>query len=333
MDVTVVFSRMIMLVLIMLVGYIATIKKVFNKYANANFAALITYVTVPALVISSVEGAGEFGTKADTLFVLLTATLMYFFSVILARFTPKLFRTDADTEGILQFLTVFTNNGFMGLPVVQAIFGTGALFYASLYGIPNNLLIYSYGIYLITKGSQKSKANWKAIAMNPGNLASVFAVFIFLFDIKLPALVMDTATSIGNITSPLAMIIIGSSLADIKILDAFKGMKIYALRHLPDACGPVVPVVGNEGLFDESDHAGHPRHHRSHAGPGHGGGTVHAIRRKHGLRDQIRLPVDNVVRHNDPVACLSAVLIFGGPIRKGWVFFIIRIRRSSVLES
>lgn len=228
MDVTVVFSRMIMLVLIMLVGYIATIKKVFNKYANANFAALITYVTVPALVISSVEGAGEFGTKADTLFVLLTATLMYFFSVILARFTPKLFRTDADTEGILQFLTVFTNNGFMGLPVVQAIFGTGALFYASLYGIPNNLLIYSYGIYLITKGSQKSKANWKAIAMNPGNLASVFAVFIFLFDIKLPALVMDTATSIGNITSPLAMIIIGSSLADIKILDAFKGMKIYA---------------------------------------------------------------------------------------------------------
>lgn len=227
MDVTVVFSRMVMLMLIMLVGYIATIKKVFNKHANANFAALINYVTVPALVISSVEGAGEFGAKADTLFVLLTATLMYFFAIILARFTPKLFRVDADTEGTLQFVTVFTNNAFMGLPVVQAIFGTGALFYASLYGIPNNLLLYSLGVYLLTKGSQKSKANWKAIAMHPGNLASVFAVCVFLFDIKLPALVMDTATSIGNITAPLAMLIIGSSLVDINIMDAFKGTKIY----------------------------------------------------------------------------------------------------------
>ena len=129
-----------MLVMIMFVGYLATVMKVFDKHANANFAALITYVTVPSLVIASVEGAGEVGTKSDTLFVLLTATLMYLFTVGLAKFSPKLFRADKETEGIIEFLTIFTNNGFMGLPVVQAIFGTGALFYASLYGIPNNLL-------------------------------------------------------------------------------------------------------------------------------------------------------------------------------------------------
>ncbi len=227
MDVRVVFGRMIMLVLIMFVGYLATVMKVFDKHANANFAALITYVTVPALVIASVEGAGEVGSKSDTLFVLLTATLMYLFTVGLAKFSPKLFRADKETEGIIEFLTIFTNNGFMGLPVVQAIFGTGALFYASLYGIPNNLLIYSLGVFLIAKGSKKSRANWKAILLNPGNIASLFAVFVFLFDIKLPTLVMDTATSIGNITSPLAMIIIGASLADIDILGAFKEWKIY----------------------------------------------------------------------------------------------------------
>jgi len=218
---------MIMLVMIMFVGYLATVMKVFDKHANANFAALITYVTVPALVIASVEGAGEVGTKSDTLFVLLTATLMYLFTVGLAKFSPKLFRADKETEGIIEFLTIFTNNGFMGLPVVQAIFGTGALFYASLYGIPNNLLIYSLGVFLIAKGSKKSRASWKAILLNPGNLASLFAVFVFLFDVKLPASVMDTATSIGNITSPLAMIIIGASLADIDILGAFKEWKIY----------------------------------------------------------------------------------------------------------
>lgn len=228
MDSSVVLNQMVMLMLIVVVGYITAKSGVLSKTANLNFAGLINYVTVPALILSSTSAAGQVGTKWDSIFVLIMAVLSYVFFIGLAFLTPKLFRVQADQAGILQFLTVFANNGFMGFPVVQAIFGTGALFYASIYNIPNNLLVYSIGIYMITKGQKSSQIDWRTILMNPATIASFLALFFFFFDIELPSVIAQTATSIGGITSPLAMFIIGSSMADIDLVAAAKNVKLYA---------------------------------------------------------------------------------------------------------
>lgn len=227
MDPRVVLHQMLVLMLILVVGYIVAKTGVLEKHANLNFATLINYVTVPALIISSTSGAAELGSKFDSIFVLIMAVFSYVLFIGLALITPKLFKVQPDEEGIIQFLTVFANNGFMGFPVVQAIFGTGALFYASIYNIPNNLLLYSIGIYMITKGKRLNTISWRVILTNPATIASVLALFFFFSDIQLPSILTQATESLGNITSPLAMFLIGSSMADIDLLAALRNVKLY----------------------------------------------------------------------------------------------------------
>lgn len=227
MDPRVVLHQMLVLMLILVVGYIVAKTGVLEKHANLNFATLINYVTVPALIISSTSGAAKVGSKFDSIFVLIMAVFSYVLFIGLALITPKIFKVQPDEEGIIQFLTVFANNGFMGFPVVQAIFGTGALFYASIYNIPNNLLLYSIGIYMITKGKRLNTISWRVILTNPATIASVLALFFFFFDIQLPSILTQATESLGNITSPLAMFLIGSSMADIDLLAAIRNVKLY----------------------------------------------------------------------------------------------------------
>lgn len=221
------FQQMVVLMLIMLIGFLAAKKRIFSEQANKDFSSLVNYVTAPALILSSTAGAGEVGTKGDSLFVLLMATLSYVFFIALSFLTPKIFRAKKGEDGIIQFLTVFANNGFMGFPVVLAIFGTGGLFYASIYNIPNNLMLYSIGILMVAKGNRDNNISWKFILMNPANIAAFIALFCFFTDTQLPTVFLEMAESIGNITSPLAMMIIGASMAKMELHSAFKDVKLY----------------------------------------------------------------------------------------------------------
>lgn len=255
MDVGVVFQQMLILMSIMLLGYLTSKRGLFEKHANLNFATLVNYVTVPAMILASTAGAGEVGSKADSIYMLLLAVSLYAILFLLSFLTPKIFRVSPDAVGIVQFLTVFANNGFMGFPVVEAIFGSGALFYAAIFNIPNNLLIYSLGVLLITKGRKENVASFRTILTNPANIAAVVAMFCFFFDIQLPDMIMKTASSLGDITSPLAMFLIGSSMADIDLKSAFQSKKMYVfalfrMLLLPVALWPVLRLfVSNETML------------------------------------------------------------------------------------
>lgn len=127
----------------------------------------------------------------------------------------------------MQFLTVFSNIGFMGFAVIDSIFGGGGLFYASIYNIPNGLLIFSLGIYLLTKGRTENKFNFRKLLFMPANIAAILSLIFFLFDITLPSTILATASSIGNITTPLAMILIGMAMVNINIKKALTDVRMY----------------------------------------------------------------------------------------------------------
>lgn len=233
-----------MLMIIMLLGYWVARFKLLDEDAEMNFATLINYVTVPALILSSASGTGMTGAKLDSLWILLLSTGFYAFFYILAFGMPKLFRATPDEKGVFQFVTVFANNGFMGLPVVQAIFGTGGLFYAAIINIPNNILVYSLGIYLVSKGKQAHNIDLRKLFYNPAILSAVLALVIFLLDIPLPRMVMKTATSLGNVTSPLAMFIIGMSMVRIDIHQAIVDLRLYLFAILRMLLIPALMWLG-----------------------------------------------------------------------------------------
>lgn len=228
-DMTNVITKMCMLFVIMMTGYLANKWHVLDAEGNKKYSSLVVNITAPALILASASDKNLAGSKKDALFVLAIAVLMYLFLILVSFFVRHLFRIPRGEEGVYRFMTIFGNNAFMGIPVVEAIFHN--VFYAALFNLPNNLLIYSYGGYLLSKkgagGNENMRFRWRNVC-NPGVIAAFIALVMFLAGLKFPAPVTDTLNCVGAVTTPLSMLVIGSSLAELSLKETFQSVRVYA---------------------------------------------------------------------------------------------------------
>lgn len=230
-DMTKVITKMCMLFVIMMTGYLGNKLGVLDDAGNKKYSTLVVNITAPALILASASDTNLAGSRRDALFVLLIACGMYLFLMLASMLNRFLFRLPKGKDGVYRFMTVFGNNAFMGIPVVEAVFNN--VFYAALFNLPNNILIYSYGRYLLAKDSggpaehEKITFSWKNVC-NPGVIAAVTALVMFLAGLRFPAPVTDTLNTVGAITTPLSMLVIGSSLANLSLKETFKNVRVYA---------------------------------------------------------------------------------------------------------
>lgn len=137
-----------------------------------------------------------------------------------------------ENKALWQFMILFTNAGFMGLPAIQAILGDKAMLYGALFLLPLNCLMYGYGESLFRKGGFSFKK-----FMNGPMIASVVALILCILNIKLPYILGQTCTYVGNVTTPLSMMVIGAGLVkmDIKELLDLKlwGFTLFKMVLLP----------------------------------------------------------------------------------------------------
>lgn len=127
-------------------------------------------------------------------------------------------------------MIIFGNLGFMGIPLVRAMLGDRYIILLVIYLLGFNLLAYSYGIFLAMRMSPKKESFTIGRMFNAGTIASVLSVVIFFFGIGFPAPVSSFLSSMGNMTVPLSMILIGISLgnADLKALAGEKENYIFS---------------------------------------------------------------------------------------------------------
>lgn len=138
-------------------------------------------------------------------------------------------------------MVMFSNNAFMGYPVVSALFGNSAIFYATIFNMLFNLMVFSLGMYLIRKDAGvdgymeeapvRPKERIRVIrqVLNNGVIASAVALIIYFGGIQLPAVITETCSFIGNICMPLSMMVIGSSIANYPLKDIFSEKKVYLI--------------------------------------------------------------------------------------------------------
>lgn len=225
MDIGNVIEKMIMLFCIMLIGFVGNKAGVLDATGNKKFSALVVNITAPALILASSADENLSGSKSSAVFMLLAAFGVYLFLLLLSFLAGYVLRKEPGGSGLYRFMTVFGNNAFMGIPVVDAIFGT--VFYAAIFNLPNNLLIYSLGSYLLSgKEGEKSSFSIKQI-LNPGTLSAAVALVMFLCNLRFPAPVLGTLQTVGCVTTPLSMLVIGSTLAESSIGSTLGNWKIY----------------------------------------------------------------------------------------------------------
>lgn len=242
MDIMVVFQTMLKLFLLLILGFVLFKCHIFDEYTNKKISALIVNVASPMLIISSI--AGVEGSNKSIVFLMIGAgILMYIGFIILGKIINRIFPFPKKDWPVYECMVVFANTGFMGYPVLLDVFGQEAVFYASLIHMAFNFFVYTYAIMCLTKGDDSEfKLNFKQL-LTPGSILIFVGIFIYLFDIQLPSVLMDTINSVGSLTAPLSMMMIGSSLAVYPIKDSFTDWRSYVFAFVRLMIVPFVTMI------------------------------------------------------------------------------------------
>lgn len=255
MSITVVLLQMIKLFIIMCVGYLLYKIKLLDDHTRVHLTKILLYVTTPALIIHSfIENAGaEKKEMLPGLFVI--AAAMYILLPVVGLIITFVLRVKRQHQGLYMFMTVFSNVGFMGFPVCDALYGTEGVFYAAVFNCVFNICVFTMGVVLVNypkdSNDKRHVLNAKKL-LNPGILCCFIAVIIFLFEVPVPGVIMEALDSVGGLTSPLAMMLVGASLAMMDIREMFGDIRAYIytiIRQLalPLAAWPVIERFVSDG--------------------------------------------------------------------------------------
>lgn len=231
MNILSVISQMGILLAIIAVGFAAAKCNVFPEGTNKVLAQLVIVVTNPCVVLYSVLGSERILTNGEVL--LLTAIALGVFAVLilLGRLLPNLLRCPKADIDLYRFMTTFANMGFMGFPVVRALYGDGAVFYASIFNLVFQFVVYTYGVALLAPKDSKHRFSWKTL-ISPIIIASVLAYIFYLTDFAAPEVLIDGLGMLGNVTSPVAMLVIGIALSKVSLREVFGNWRLYVLNGI-----------------------------------------------------------------------------------------------------
>lgn len=229
-------QQMVVLFLLMAVGYYCYRKEIITDEVSKKLSMIVVNIANPAMILTGCMGEGKIQGR-ELLMVAVLIVAVYASLLLLALLIPLLLRIEKKSRGTYQVMTVFSNIGFMGFPVVAALYGNEAVLYAALFTIPYNILIYTYGIAALQpaekKGSLKESFSLSRI-LNVGVIACVITVIVYLCRIPVPSFIKTTVTHLSNLTAPLSMMVIGASLAtiDLKKLFTDKKLLLFSLVKL-----------------------------------------------------------------------------------------------------
>lgn len=211
------------------IGFFACRLKVLKSESQEHLVSLILNITLPCMLVNSICGntlsEDSFKMTVET-FIL--SAIYFILAILAAEALVKLFRVREENDiGVYKIIFTSINAGFMGLPVTMAVFGNEAVYYMALHNIVLNVVLYSFCIVQLNSGAGRAVIG-KALKKlaSPCIIGAVLGVVLLFAGIKIPDYLAGIIQPVGNVTIPVAMMIVGIQLADGKILDCFRNKKL-----------------------------------------------------------------------------------------------------------
>lgn len=232
------FQQMLVLFAYMLIGYWGCKKGKIDEAAGSKISWLVVNVATPMMIISTVvNGDGKIEGKMLAVTAVL-ATCLFIGVLLFAQLIPIVFKEKEDA-GEFKLMTLFSNVGFMGFPLIQAAYGNDALLYGAIFLVPYNIMLYTYGVNVVDKRGNKT-FNLKKV-LNAGVIACFLAITIYLLGIPVPRFVKSLSSGLSNLNAPLSMIVIGISLTKTSLKQLFCDVKMLGFAFVKLI---VVPILG-----------------------------------------------------------------------------------------
>ncbi|MBQ2926047.1 MAG: AEC family transporter [Ruminiclostridium sp.] len=237
MTILTVFLQMLALLVMIAAGVIAAKGKMLDTHTNAKMSTMIVNIFNPMLILSSAAGAVGQVPLQRILLVFGIALGMFLFFILAGMVLTRFFSKDPVQRKIYQLMFVFSNLGFIGIPVVSSVLGAEYVVYVSQFLLIYNLVFYTYGRTLM-----RGRFNLAALRslINPGNIACVLAMVLVLANIQLPGFLHTAVDYLGGAASPLALVSVGFTLANANVKEIFGDKKLYLFTFLKLLVLPMV---------------------------------------------------------------------------------------------
>ena len=196
----IIFQKLLVLFGFMLIGYLSYKKKWISDDTSSQISGLIVNIFNPALIISGVIGSVGNGNWNLVIMDLILAVILFVVLILISPAFVRILGVKKDERNIYAVMLIFSNLGFMGIPIIEELYGRGAIFYVALYTLVYNIL----------------------------------------FQIDAPAPAVSFVQYLGNAAIPLSMIITGVSLAKMPLIEVFKDIKMYQFTFLKMLVIPMI---------------------------------------------------------------------------------------------
>lgn len=229
-----IFIQMIILFAMVATGYASKKLSLMDEGFDKKLSKLILSTALPAMILASVLTAEALPTAQQVLWTIAVSCASYVIMIAVGFAATWALRIPDGRKGVYRFMLVFGNTGFIGFPVIAAIFGQGTLIYVTIFNLAFNFLVFTLGVWFLASDNEygvKVKMKLKAF-LSPSIVASIAAIVLAFAGIHGIPVVGDAFDALGALTTPAAMLIIGSSLANVPLRQLIGGPRLMAAALL-----------------------------------------------------------------------------------------------------
>ena len=235
-------TQVLELFILIALGFLCGKTKILNDKAVKAITDIVLYIVCPCVIVQNFIRPFDVGMLSGLLTAAAAALCIHIFSVVIAMliFHDRI----PEKNRVYRFALIFSNCGYMSLPMQQAVLGSDGVFFGAVYIVIFNVVMWTFGVWL-SSGSGKD-VSAKKILLNPCIIGMAVGVIIFLTSLPVPQIISQPISFMANLNTPLPMMVVGYYLSQTKISDAFRDGKgfICVLFRLI-----VVPVLAFGGMM------------------------------------------------------------------------------------
>lgn len=242
-----VLQQVIIMFLLIFVGYLTFKIKMIDRDGVRQLTDILLYIVMPAMIFSAFMQEKT----AELLKNLFIAFALAIASYIVGFIVAYIFIRDKNNPHatVERFAVIYPNNGFMGIPLIAAVLGQEGVFYAAAFICIGNVFTWTHGVTTMSKSrtidgdKTKMKLPIAQLLLSPALIAFFAGLVVFLISIPIPSVLFQTVGFLSGLNTPIAMLVVGATLAQTDILSAFKELKIYKLVFLINILVPVIVIA------------------------------------------------------------------------------------------
>ncbi len=226
-DLSTAIEQMAILFLVACIGFASAKLGFIDNHAKDKFNKLLMNVTLPCMIVASAEGASPDAAGALIGGAFVLGAVLFFMLLLIGFLCNLLLRVPHGQRRLYLFMSVCSNMGFLGIPLIASVFGDASIILSSIFVMMQGVFLYSIGLMLLaSKESGGASMSWTSI-VNPAMVACILAVALFLGGVQLPSVIQGTLDMVGGLTTPIALMLIGVIISQVNVKAVVSEWRMY----------------------------------------------------------------------------------------------------------